>query len=575
MSTLKKLVALAASLGLTFAGLAPVSADDLNPIPVEFRERTLTAPWVDPAWDVSKLWITYGALGGLRVMPGPAMVKNITTNRFCEAVDANCLKDGQSLWVGAYATFCQEKNQTPCIEKVEFRRSGDSQWTQAEFINYFDTTPSDETLELFEKGRELDPFEGKVRSISKLKRWSPDVKSGLLGSAPGPALVRAVGFESLSGHDTYLIEPYFVQFLTNMRMGKPESINWDTFFVNARPIAEVKSNAAHVGVEFIKQIENGEYRHSGAGVGGHRGEYFAVDGRYAFAAGWDPEVEMQISIRVPAELGGWFHSRMSGPNLSLKGVSKGVNLLTVSGASTNVPITYTAVRAFLPENKKYLDAAFGQDQYFKDTARANEAKGQGGLAGGSWDPNNGTADFELWFSQLDRRAKGNLSAWSIAKMPTQRLGDNRCMNKTDRVQGLINTNAMVYQSLIPEYKNGFLNYQVMGVHYDLNGEVFRGEYDLIMRSDAARCLYGFAKAPVSGKVTVVDSSGDTEVSTTTIGEKNGWLRLSAKNFTFSKKTIKVKLTQKKKTTITCVAPGKKVKKVTAANPKCPKGFKRR
>jgi hypothetical protein len=31
-----------------------------------------------------------------------------------------------------------------------------------------------------------------------------------------------------------------------------------------------------------------------------------------------------------------------------------------------------------------------------------------------------------------------------------------------------------------------------------------------------------------------------------VGEKNGWLRLAAYGFTFSQKTIKVKITQKKK-----------------------------
>ena len=161
-------------------------------------------------------------------------------------------------------------------------------------------------------------------------------------------------------------------------------------------------------------------------------------------------------------------------------------------------------------------------------------------------------------------------------MPIQRLGNSQCLNRTDRIQGLINTNAMVYQSLVPQYKNGFLDYEVMGVHKDLNGEVMRGEYDLIMRSDAARCLYRFSSAPVSGTVSVVDANGSPQVATTTLGESNGWLRLSAKNFTFSQKTIKVKLTQKKRT-ITCASNStpNKTQRVTGLNPKCPRGFRQR
>jgi hypothetical protein len=95
-----------------------------------------------------------------------------------------------------------------------------------------------------------------------------------------------------------------------------------------------------------------------------------------------------------------------------------------------------------------------------------------------------------------------------------------------------------------------------------------------MRSDVARCLYKFSKAPVSATITI-SGEGDKNIATTVVSERGGWLKLAAYDFTFSQKTIKVKLTQKKQTTITCVAPGKKSQKVTAAKPKCPKGFKKK
>jgi hypothetical protein len=70
-----------------------------------------------------------------------------------------------------------------------------------------------------------------------------------------------------------------------------------------------------------------------------------------------------------------------------------------------------------------------------------------------------------------------------------------------------------------------------------------------------------------------------------------WLFLTARNFTFSSPTIKVKLTQDApapqattqattkpapiaKKSITCVK-GKTTKKVTATNPACPKGYKKK
>jgi hypothetical protein len=111
-----------------------------------------------------------------------------------------------------------------------------------------------------------------------------------------------------------------------------------------------------------------------------------------------------------------------------------------------------------------------------------------------------------------------------------------------------------------------------------------------MRSDVARCLYGFTSAPIQAFVSI--SGGDTQVIATTVtGESKGWLSLSAAGFTFSEKTIKVKISQEaekpivvvtptpnakpaaaKKTTITCVK-GKTTKKVSAVKPSCPKGFK--
>jgi hypothetical protein len=138
---------------------------------------------------------------------------------------------------------------------------------------------------------------------------------------------------------------------------------------------------------------------------------------------------------------------------------------------------------------------------------------------------------------------------------------------------------------------------------DEKGEIFKGTYDLSIKSDAARCLYGFSSAPISAKIEVVSENGENQIAVTTVNEKNGWLYLSAKGFTFSSPVVKVKLSQEKavvvptptptpsasatpspaattkpaaakKTSITCVK-GKTSKKVTAVNPACPKGYKKK
>jgi hypothetical protein len=154
---------------------------------------------------------------------------------------------------------------------------------------------------------------------------------------------------------------------------------------------------------------------------------------------------------------------------------------------------------------------------------------------------------------------------------------------------------MGYDGSAPKFVDGFLNYRVTGFHFAADGVTPNlGTYDLVMRSEAARCLYGFSKAPVSATVSIAGADGATNVATTVVAEKDGWLKMKAAGFTFSEKQIKVKITQessaaatpapaasaapvavaKKKSTITCVK-GKATKKVSSVSPKCPAGFKKK
>jgi hypothetical protein len=167
--------------------------------------------------------------------------------------------------------------------------------------------------------------------------------------------------------------------------------------------------------------------------------------------------------------------------------------------------------------------------------------------------------------------------------------------------GVIGTNAVVYSDGPPKFDKAeqSLNYTVGASHLDSKGELFKGYYQLNLRSDVARCLYGFGTAPIQAKIEVSSSDGTPSVATTIINESEGWLKMTAAGFTFSTPQIKVKLSQEvsvptpsasptptpspvatvkpvaaKKKTITCIK-GKTSKKVTAVNPKCPTGYKKK
>ena len=170
---------------------------------------------------------------------------------------------------------------------------------------------------------------------------------------------------------------------------------------------------------------------------------------------------------------------------------------------------------------------------------------------------------------------------------------------------------MVYDPSPPSYVDDALTYKVAGAHVGYDQEtVFKGTYDLAIRSEAVRCLYNFTSAPIKVTVSVTSSDGTSQnVATEAVQEKDGWLTLRARNFTFSAPTIRLKLSQEaavapvvkpaqpsapttkpatapvataptsvmpsaaKKSTIACVK-GKTVKKVSGIAPKCPVGYKK-
>ena len=164
---------------------------------------------------------------------------------------------------------------------------------------------------------------------------------------------------------------------------------------------------------------------------------------------------------------------------------------------------------------------------------------------------------------------------------------NGCFNSGSGIKGIVTTNSTTYSEGPPTFSEGFLNYKVASAHFNPDGTEFKGTYNLVIRSDVARCLYKFSSAPLSASIQVVTDNGEPSVSTTLFGERNGWVELAAYNFEFSSPTVRVKLEQEasvgnklsptvsvKKSSITCLK-GKSVKKVTAQKPKCPTGYKKR
>ena len=247
-----------------------------------------------------------------------------------------------------------------------------------------------------------------------------------------------------------------------------------------------------------------------------------------------PNTRATLTIRIQSSIGGWFKGRMTSPNIKVEKFNSKANRITVDASPVEVPM----VTGIAPKDSS--DA--GIMKLLKSTSFVGRI---GGVHNVRSDNSFAIEELEYFRSFLKDTSSGVNTIWSVGTAPYGQGGFG-CLSDPNRVLGIVTTNATTYEGSAPNFSKGFLQYNLGGMHYLPGGtELALGTYDLVMRSDVARCLYGFSKAPLSGSVSVVNEKGAKTTATTVVSEKNGWLKMAAYGFTFSKKTIKVKITKKK------------------------------
>jgi hypothetical protein len=299
-----------------------------------------------------------------------------------------------------------------------------------------------------------------------------------------------------------------------------------------------------------------------------------------------PNYRFGLTIKVGNKLSGWFHGRIYRPVLSISPGSVG-QLIQIDALPVLVPSILKKVPT--SEISQELRTYLSQDRQYSE--------GSGYLMPGS-SGKDAIDQAALWLPLIKDTASKSLHYWSFRTLNMGGEGQDvqRCSNGSSDISGIVTTNALTYSAGPPSYnKNeGSLDYKVLAPHFTSKGDLAVGTYDLLLKSEVARCIYGFSKAPISGSISIVSESGQNNVATTVINEKNGWLYMSANGFTYSSPTVKIKLSQEaevvvatptptpsasakpviKAVTITCIK-GKTSKKVTAAAPKCPAGYKKK
>jgi hypothetical protein len=425
-------------------------------------------------------------------------------------------------------------------------------------------TCTEATSEICVEGLEVAAPNGDYQKATFLRsakdgiRIQGDKNLGLVEGIT-PSLFDAPNAPNMGGTTTYAVRVQLEQHFDH-RTGKYYS---QTLQANVIPYVQTQGDFSPAYFD-AKAKPGMEYNQGRANTACQWVEVGTCGMRTDFVEG----TKIRLSFRVPENLGGWFSGRMKSPNIAVTKFSPTANRLVVEGSAVDVPqLAYVKAQADI-QVEKTLNV--GRGGTAKGLFWAVTAGGPGSEDVFKW--------VDLYRKQLNETAAGVSSYWRMMTVSAGQGGP--CLADTSKVLGIVSTNAMGFDVGAPKFQSGSLNYQVTGLHYMPDGKTeTEGTYDLVMRSDTARCLYGFSKAPVSATISVTGSSGESKTATTVVGEKDGWLKMAAYGFTFSSPTISVKLTQAGatsavKTTITC-AKGKLTKKVTAVNATCPAGYKKK
>lgn len=275
-----------------------------------------------------------------------------------------------------------------------------------------------------------------------------------------------------------------------------------------------------------------------------------------------PEYKFELSAILPRSIMSWYAGRVSGAEVRYQKVDATYNRITISGEPTTVPVF--APRISRSEATPELLEIFHFCQASDPSCIGYYVQGRGN-----------PRFVEAFRNVMKDKASGSRTVWAI-RSQAPRFSESSNPNAffacapRDRTAGISTTNAMVFSGDIPQYKRGLFSYEVAGLHYEPDGTTkFFGEYEMSMDEQMARCMFGFPRTPLSATVNVVNRDGTKAIATTIVGTKNGQMRLSAYNFTFSKKTIQVQL--RAKGHATCVR-GDTVRYVKGT--RCPGGLKK-
>ena len=489
----------------------------------------------------------------------------LNTGEFDDAVictstqDANCGKSGYFWDVRAVLAECTSASQLNCVESLSA------------------TLPNGTVIN------------GTVSS--RWNEWSKFPEDSALGiPAGGEQLTWKLPGANPGGSEEFALMPIL------FANGESGRVTHHSLNVVLRPVTVVSGT-------YTKAESSVGKRGVGLGIfsnttANELGCVIAETTRCAKAASFtDLKIQYTVKIRLARYVQPWLHGRLFEPTIDTQNLGGTSNILTVSAKPLQIPIVGGWKKwSELPESIKarFPFGAGGTTANNDDWTNPDISKR---ILRHMQQPAGDRAitEFKEWNPLFSDKPFTMKTMWTVRTIQIMSPEVSSCSKQG--FSGLVTTNAAVYSDGPPTYTKATssMDYVVGAPHYDLRGELFRGTYGLIMRSDVARCIYGFGTAPISAKIEIASENGTPAVAVTTISQTADWLRLFAAGFTYSTPQIKVKLSEDKPTPViaptpqasaaptTANSPKPAVKKITCAKgktkktvtgTKCPSGYKK-
>lgn len=573
MRTLRAVLAVAISLILTAGLVTPANADDTTDMTQEEINSLRMQLPVTLFDDIQngKLQAGVAFVGGQDGLPTQvSLLRTLapdgqgSTKLCADYLDTACLNGNVTEGLINLPT-CSVDSNSACLEGIKVG-SGSAKTSGTFVRNVSNAINQDIKDELI---AEFDSYGAKLNSWQANQTW-PGVKARDLPRASSPSIWQVRDQTNAGGTENYLARATL-----KLEIWRDGSVKFTGLSTEIVPFIEI-SNSDIPGADFHPPV----WMNRGWVGQPSRYEWFPRSGTRPLASYDNPGAfnritcaweetdkcglavkfadgsSAEMTVRIPRELGGWFYGRLNSGDLKLSPINTELNKVTISGKPATIPMSSAQFEIFKTGNESYLNFLTGGNQdYLQELidreAGPDEENGQGLASWGQWDPKNGISEFTAYENLMGDTAKGEVEMWSADTMPYWET-DNPCFADKTRVQGLLTTNAMVYQAGLPQFKSGQLTYQIAGLHNDFNDEEFKGEYTLKMRADDARCLYGYSEGAIQPAVSVTDFSGVKASASTTVTESGGWLTIRATNFTFSKKKVVLTIKQNGKTKVSPV-----------------------